>query len=67
MVEPVLQKRWRIELDPRMANFVIEAQVSNCAAEADGLMLIDEVKRYDRTFARIYVNKGNRFVDAARP
>jgi hypothetical protein len=25
------------------------------------------VKRYDRTFARIYVNEGNRFIDAARP
>ena len=30
-------------------------------------MLIDEVKRYDRTFARIYVNEGNRFIEAARP
>jgi hypothetical protein len=30
-------------------------------------VLIDEVKRYDRTFARIYVNEGNRFIDAARP
>jgi hypothetical protein len=67
MVEPVLQKRWQIELDPRKANFVIEAQPSNCATEAGGLMLIDEVKRYDRTFARIYVNEGNRFLDAARP
>jgi hypothetical protein len=67
MVEPVLQKRWRIELDPRKADFVIEAQLSNCAIEAGGLTLIDEVKRYDRTFARIYVNQGNRFIDAARP
>jgi len=67
MVEPVLQKRWRIELDPRKAEFVIEAQTSNCATEAGGLMLIDEVKRYDRTFARIYVNEGNRFIEAARP
>jgi hypothetical protein len=67
MVEPMLHRPWRIELDPRQADFVIETQRSNCAADAGSLMLIDEVKRYGRAFARIYVNAGNRFIDAARP
>ena len=67
MVEPMLQRHWRIELDPRKADFVIEAQRSDCAADAGGLTLVDEVKRYDRPFARIYVNQGNRFIDAVRP
>jgi hypothetical protein len=67
MVEPMLHKRWRIELDPGQADFVIATQRSNCVADAGGLTLIDEVKRHGRAFARIYVNKDNRFIDAARP
>jgi len=67
MVEPMLRKNWRMEFDPRKADFVIESERSRCAAEVGELMLVDEVKRYERAFAWIYVNEGSRFIDAARP
>ena len=67
MVEPMLHRNWRIELDPKKADFVIENQRSRCGAQVGELMLIDEVTRYERAFAWTYVNKGSRFNDAARP
>ena len=53
MVGPMLHKPWKIETDPEQADFIIETERSRCAAKVP-TTLIDEVKRFDRTFAWIY-------------
>jgi hypothetical protein len=53
MVGPMLHKPWKIETDPEQADFIIETERSRCAAKLPTTM-IDEVKRFDRTFAWIY-------------
>ena len=67
MVKPMLHKNWRLELDPKKADFVIESQRSRCAAQVGRLILVDEVKRHERTFAWTYGNKSGPFTAAARP
>ena len=67
MVRPMLHKNWRLELDPKKADFVIESGRSRCAADVPQLVLVDEVRRHGRTFAWTYGNKGGPFIDAARP
>ena len=67
MVKPMLHRNWRIELNPRKADFVIESERSRCAADVEQLVLVDEVTRYERAFAWIYVNKGSRFIEVACP
>jgi hypothetical protein len=52
-VAPILQRPWVIETDAAQADFVIATQRSQCA-DGKPLVLIDEVKRFDRTFAWIY-------------
>lgn len=54
MVPTMLRKPWRLEPDVRKADFVIETQRSRCAAGVGHLVLIDEVRRHDRTFAWTY-------------
>jgi hypothetical protein len=53
MVEPLLPRRWKMETDPTKADFIIETQRSRCAENLP-VTLIDEVKRFDRTFAWTY-------------
>jgi hypothetical protein len=53
MVGPMLHRPWKIETDPEQADFIIETERSRCAAKVP-TTLIDEVKRFDRTFAWIY-------------
>lgn len=65
MVEPMLGTNWRIELDPKKADFVIESERSRCAADRPSLILIDEVTRYGRAFAWTYVNERSRYFDLA--
>jgi len=65
MVEPMLGTKWRIELDPEKADFVIESERSRCAADHPFLILIDEVMRYGRAFAWTYVNERSRYFDFA--
>jgi hypothetical protein len=55
----MLDPKWRIEVDPDKADFVIESERWRCAADRPNLILIDEVKRYDRAFAWTYVNKSS--------
>ena len=50
---PMLQRPWIVETDPDKADFVIATQRWRCADDKP-LILIDEVKRFDRTFAWIY-------------
>jgi len=63
LAQPLLHKKWRIELDVKKADFVIETERGRCAEGLKELALMDEVKRYDRAFAWVYVNKTSRFID----
>ena len=65
MVEPMLGTKWRIELDPEKADFVIESERSRCAADHPSLILIDEVTRYSRAFAWTYVNERSSYFNPA--
>jgi hypothetical protein len=50
LVGVMFRQNWIVEADdPAKADFVIETERSNCAA---GGRVIDEVRRFDRTFAR---------------
>jgi hypothetical protein len=50
VVGPLFKKNWIVESDdPAKADFVIETERSRCAV---GGHVIDEVRRFDRTFAR---------------
>lgn len=61
MVGPMLHGKFRLELDPDKADFVIATERARCAADEPDLKLIDEVTRSERAFAWTYVNKGSRF------
>jgi hypothetical protein len=56
MIGPMLKRPWIIETDPDKADFIIETQRSRCA-ESKSVVLIDEVKRFDRTFAWVYARR----------
>ena len=66
MVEPMLHGKFRLELDPDKADFVIETERARCAADHRDLKLIDEVTRSERAFAWTYVNKGSRFSETVK-
>jgi hypothetical protein len=55
-VAPMLTRPWTIETDVDKADFVIETERWRCAADR-GLHLIDEVKRFDRSFAWTYAHQ----------
>jgi hypothetical protein len=55
-VHPLLKRPWIVETDPDMADFIIATQRSRCA-ENKPVVLIDEVKRFDRSFAWIYARQ----------
>jgi hypothetical protein len=61
MVEPMLQGKFRLELDPDKADFMIETERARCAADHPDFALVDEVTRAGRAFAWTYVNKRGRF------
>jgi hypothetical protein len=52
----LLRRPWIVETDPDKADFIIATQRSRCA-ENKPVVLIDEVKRFDRTFAWTYARK----------
>ena len=55
-VDPMLKRPWMVETDPDKADFIIATELSRCA-ENKRLELIDEVKRFDRTFAWVYARR----------
>jgi hypothetical protein len=63
MIATMLGWKWRLELDPRKADFVIETERWRCANDHPTLILVDEVRRYNRAFAWTYVNEGSRYFD----
>jgi len=67
MTRVMVSPKWRIELDPDKADFVIESQRARCAEGKPALALTDEVKRYDQPFAWTYVNKTSPYAEAAPP
>lgn len=57
MVSPMFRRPWRLEVDPEKADFVIATERwSSCANKAP-VILVDEVKRFDRTFAWIFAHR----------
>jgi hypothetical protein len=57
-VYPLLRRQWIVETDPDKADFIIATQRSRCA-ENKPVLLIDEVKRFDRTFAWVYARRAD--------
>jgi hypothetical protein len=55
-VDPLLKRPWIVQTDPDKADFIIATELSRCA-ENKPFDLIDEVKRFDRTFAWVYVRR----------
>jgi hypothetical protein len=56
LVESMYRWPWRLETDPDKADYIITTERMNCA-ENRQLVLIDEVKRFDRVFARTYAGR----------
>jgi hypothetical protein len=59
--ESMYRRPWRLETDPDKADYVITTENMNCA-ENKPFVLIDEVKRFDRAFARTYVGRSQQAV-----
>jgi hypothetical protein len=53
MVQPMYRRPWRLETDPDKADFLIATERMRCG-EGRPVVLIDEVKRFDRPFAWTY-------------
>jgi hypothetical protein len=56
VVDPILRRPWVVETDPDKADFIIATERSRCA-DHKPVELIDEVKRFDRTFAWTYARR----------
>ena len=52
--EPLFGRPWRIETDPRKADFIIATERWHCAEGVEDAVLIDEVERFGRPFAWVY-------------
>ena len=56
LVKQMLKRPWIVETDPNKADFIIATERSHCA-DNQRVVLIDEVKRFDRTFAWVYARR----------
>ena len=56
LIRPMLKRPWVVETDTKRADFIIATERSRCGDEK-GIVLIDEVKRFDRTFAWVYARR----------
>ena len=54
---PLFRRRWRLEPDPKQADFLIATERWHCADDIADAVLIDEVRRFDRAFAWIYARR----------
>jgi hypothetical protein len=54
-VAPLYRRPWRLETDPKRADYIIATERWPCADDIADAVLIDEVRRFDRPFAGIYV------------
>jgi hypothetical protein len=55
-IHPLLRQPWMVETDPDRADFIIATQRLRCA-DNKPVVLIDEVRRFDRTFAWVYARR----------
>ena len=53
LVGPMFRRPWRVEVDPAKADFVIESERWLCAKQLP-VVVIEEIKRFDQSFARVY-------------
>jgi hypothetical protein len=53
-VAPLYRRPWRLETEPKQADFIIATERRHCAEDIADAVLIDEVRRFDRPFAWIY-------------
>jgi hypothetical protein len=56
LVGPMLTRPWVVETDLDRADFIVATERSRCA-DNKPVVLIDEVKRFDRTFAWVYARR----------
>jgi hypothetical protein len=56
LIELMLKRPWIVQTDPDKADFIIATERSRCADDKP-VILIDEVKRFDRTFAWVYARQ----------
>jgi hypothetical protein len=66
MITLMLGSGWRVELDPEKADFVIESERWPCAKNHPNLILLDQVRRYNRAFAWTYINERSRYFELNR-
>ena len=56
LVAPLFQRPWRLEVVAEKADYIIATERWPCARDLS-VTLIDEVKRFDRTFAWVYARQ----------
>jgi hypothetical protein len=56
LVAPMFRRPWRLEVEPGRADFLIATERWHCAQDVP-VVLIDEVKRFDRAFAWTYARQ----------
>jgi hypothetical protein len=54
LVGPLFRRPWRLEPDPKQADFIIATERWPCAQDIADAVPIDEVRRFDRPFAWTY-------------
>jgi hypothetical protein len=54
LVAPLFRRPWRLETEPKRADYIIATERWRCADDIADAVLIDEVRRFDRPFAWIY-------------
>jgi hypothetical protein len=64
---PMLPRNWRLALDAKQADFVIETERSRCVRDNAELMLIDEIVRDRCPFSWTYVKRNSAYATAAPP
>ena len=55
LVAPMFRRPWRLETEPKQADFIIATERWRCADDIADAVLIDEVRRFGRAFAWVYV------------
>jgi hypothetical protein len=65
MAGPMLPRNWRLALDAKQADFVIETERSRCAKGNAELTLIDEIVRDQCPFSWTYVKRNSPFAAAS--
>ena len=66
MVQPMYRRPWRLETNADKADYLIATERVNCAEKLP-VVLIDEVKRFDRPFAWTYARQPQRMMPSAAP